>query len=93
MSGVEAINPLVDGSNRHGGETFNGDAGRAGHHDGVGADSPMSETSARGQCGAGIENDFPVTGLADEKGFRGRPATNVIAVRRWVSRPAGGQEV
>ena len=56
-------------------------------NDGVCADSPMSETSARGHCGAGIENDFPATGLADEEGLR------AAHPRYPVARAAAGSNV
>jgi hypothetical protein len=43
--------------------------------------------------GIATENHFPITGLADEEGFRADPATKIFAARRSASRPAGAQEV
>ncbi len=55
---------------------------------------PLSETSARGQYGAGIENGVPVAGLADETGFPADSATETfaaltvgVATRRWAGVP------
>lgn len=55
---------------------------------------PLSETSARGQYGAGVENDVPVPGLADESGFPADSATETfaavtvgVATRRWAGVP------
>jgi glucose-6-phosphate 1-dehydrogenase len=55
---------------------------------------PLSETSARGQYGEGVENGVPVPGLADEEGFPADSATETfaaltvgIATRRWAGVP------
>ncbi|WP_424810250.1 glucose-6-phosphate dehydrogenase [Rhodococcus sp. 27YEA15] len=55
---------------------------------------PLSETSARGQYGAGMENGVPMPALADEAGFPAESATETfaaltvgIATRRWAGVP------
>lgn len=55
---------------------------------------PLSETSARGQYGAGVENGVPVPGLADEVGFPADSQTETfaaltlgIATHRWAGVP------
>jgi glucose-6-phosphate 1-dehydrogenase len=55
---------------------------------------PLAETSARGQYGAGVENEVPVPGLADEAGFPADSTTETfaaltvgIATRRWAGVP------
>ncbi|WP_280784433.1 glucose-6-phosphate dehydrogenase [Rhodococcus opacus] len=55
---------------------------------------PLSETSARGQYTAGVQNGLPVPGLAEEAGFPTDSVTETfaaltvgIATRRWAGVP------
>ncbi|MBC2640701.1 glucose-6-phosphate dehydrogenase [Rhodococcus wratislaviensis] len=55
---------------------------------------PLTQTSARGQYAAGVENGVPVPGLSDEAGFPADSATETfaaltvgVATRRWAGVP------